>query len=1127
MPVVMLDVLWVVLCAGLVFTMQLGFLCLEAGLSRSKNSINVAVKNMADLSVAILLYWMFGFGIMFGASEHGWFGSGFVMLSFLDTWQAAFFLFQAMFCTTAATIVSGAAAERMRFNGYLLVTVLAAGLIYPFFGHWAWGGSFSDGQGWLAKQGFVDFAGSTVVHSVGGWIALAVVLALGPRIGRYEVDRDGRSMPGSNLPLAMLGALLLMFGWIGFNGGSTFSFDNRVPGIIANTVLAGVAGLLGGMTLSWLRWRLVDPVYPLNGLIAGMVAITASAHVVDARAALLIGLTGAVVMYLADRLMYRLKIDDAVGAVPVHLASGIWGTLALALFADLALLGTGLSRWQQFLVQGQGVLVAGLWAFGLTWAVLRLLNRFVPIRVSVEDEMVGLNVSEHGAKTELIELLGAMETHQRDGHFAREVPVEPFTEVGQIAGQYNKVIRALRAAVGTTQSIIRDIRDGIVTCSPEGVLASCNPGAERLFGLQSADLLGQPLHRLVAENNWKGLPQPPAGGELTQEVLFSRHGHEQFVAELTVSRGLEDEQLLTCMIRDITERRRVEQQLFQEKVLAQVTLASIGDGVITTGPDSRINYLNPVAETLTGWSSEQAIGRPLEDIYQLFDDFTGVSLGNPVTALLRRSRQVTQRQDGNVLLRRHDGTEVAIQDAVAPIRDAEGRIIGAVLTFRDVTINRRLARELSHQAAHDTLTGLTNRAEFERRLLALLLKPVEERGDQVLCYMDLDQFKVVNDTCGHAAGDELLRQLTKLLQSRIRSSDVLARLGGDEFGLLLAGCPLAEAVLIVDGMRASVEAFRFSWEGNTFAVGVSIGLVQIEPGETLGSLLSAADSACYAAKDAGRNRIHIYQADDHQLLERRGEMQWVNRLRKALDEDWLRLYVQPIVSVQQQDATPSYEVLVRMLAEDGRIIPPGAFMPAAERYALATAIDRWVVGNFLAWVGDYSRRMGGKPGYYSINLSAASLGEESFLQFVLDTLARHKVPPECICFEVTETSAIANLSRAVIFMQRLKSIGCRFALDDFGSGLSSFAYLKTLPVDILKIDGVFVKDIETDPIARAMVASINTIGHEMGLITVAEFVESAGILDCLKEIGVDYAQGYHLGHPRPLSELDGVRMMPR
>jgi len=356
---------------------------------------------------------------------------------------------------------------------------------------------------------------------------------------------------------------------------------------------------------------------------------------------------------------------------------------------------------------------------------------------------------------------------------------------------------------------------------------------------------------------------------------------------------------------------------------------------------------------------------------------------------------------------------------------------------------------------------------------------------------------------------------------------VLARLGGDEFGLLLAGCPLEEALPIVDGIRAHVEEFRFNWEGKAFAIGVSIGLVQIAAGETLGRLLSAADSACYAAKDAGRNRIHIYQADDEQLLERRGEMLWVNRIRQALDEDLLRLYVQPIMQVNGKSTSPSYEVLVRLLGEDGSVIPPGAFMPAAERYAMATAIDRWVIGNFLAWTGDYCRRHPQEPGTYSINLSAASLGEDSFLEFVLETLARHSVPPQCICFEITETSAIANLSRAVIFMQRLKAIGCRFALDDFGSGLSSFAYLKTLPVDFLKIDGVFVKDIETDPIARAMVSSINTIGHEMGLLTVAEFVESEGILEGLRELGVDYAQGYHLGRPHPLTDVEGVRMMPR
>lgn len=1129
MPVAMIDVLWVVLCAGLVFNMQLGFLCLESGLTRSKNAINVAVKNMADLSVAVLVYWLCGFSLMFGASQGGWFGDGFALLSFEDTWQAAFFLFQAMFCTTAATIVSGAAAERMRFSGYLLVTLVAAGLIYPFYGHWAWAGGFSQGEGWLAASGFVDFAGATVVHGIGGWVALAVILVLGPRQGRFDQPRQGRSLPGSNLPMAMLGALLLLFGWFGFNGGSTLSFDGRVPGIIANTVLAAVAGIFGGMLMSWLRWRLIDPVYPLNGLIAGMVAITASAHAVSAATAVLIGLIGSLVMYLADRLLQRWRIDDAVGAVPVHLASGIWGTLAVALLADPERLGTGLNRWQQFGVQLEGVLVAALWAFGLTWLLLRLINRLLPLRVDASAEAVGLNVSEHGARTELVELLEAMATHQRDGHFSHEVPVEPFTEVGQIASQYNKVIRALREAVGKTQAIVRDIRDGIITCNADGILASCNPGAERLFGLPAERLIGRPLDQLVAERDWRGLDMPEQGDELKQEVLLCRQEHEQFIAELTVSRGSLEADLFTCTIRDITERRRIEQQLFHEKMLAQVTLASIGDGVISTGPDGRIRYLNPVAEQLTGWPEATATGQNLEEVYRLYDELSGERLSNPVTTLLRRLSNPPQRPEGSAaLLRRADGSEVPVQDAVAPIRDAEGRIIGAVLTFRDVTVTRRLARELSYQAAHDQLTGLANRAEFERRLAMVLHQPGKERGEQVLCYMDLDQFKVVNDTCGHAAGDELLRQLAKLFQSRIRASDVLARLGGDEFGLLLLGCPLEEALPVADSIRALVEDFRFSWEGKSFAIGVSIGLVQLDAeADSLGSLLSAADSACYAAKDAGRNRIHIYQADDQQLLERRGEMLWVNRIRQALDNDQLRLFVQPIIALQHASRGPSYEVLVRMLGEDGRIIPPGAFMPAAERYDLAVAIDRWVVSNFLAWVGDYCRRHPEQPGNYSINLSAASISEESFLDFVLGTLERHRVPTACICFEITETSAIANLSRALIFMQKLKAIGCEFALDDFGSGLSSFAYLKTLPVDYLKIDGVFVRDIASDPIARAMVASINTIGHEMGLRTVAEFVENQNILEHLHELGVDYAQGYHLGPPQPLGELSGVRMMPR
>ncbi|EQM77138.1 ammonium transporter [Stutzerimonas stutzeri] len=1122
-----IDILWVVLCAALVFNMQIGFLCLEAGLTRSKNAINVATKNMADLCIALLLYWSFGFALMFGTSHDGVIGSGLFMLDFAidDSWPLAFFLFQAMFCTTAATIVSGAAAERMRFNAYLIVAALSAGLIYPLYGHWAWGGALREGQGWLAQQGFVDFAGSTVVHSVGGWIALATVMVIGPRIGRFDAKWLSQSMPGSNLPLAMLGSLLLLFGWFGFNGGSMLAFDARVPGIIVNTITAGMAGIVVVMLLSYWRYGFIEPVALLNGMLAGLVAITASAHAVSIADSLIIGAGGGLAMWLADRLLVRCGIDDAVGAVPVHLAAGLWGTVAVALFGNQALLGTGLGRFDQLMIQLEGILVCAVWAFGLTYVLLRLINRYYPMRVDDDDERVGLNVSEHGARTELIELLDSMAEHQRLGQFDREVEVEPFTEVGQIAEQYNKVIRALQDAVAKTQSIVRDIRDGIVTYSHDGILTSCNPGAERLFGLPAEEIVGQPFQRFIIEGNGSLLPK--TSGDLKAEMMLRGRNGAAFPAELTASRGGSTEDAFVCMVRDITERRQVEEQLFAEKMLAQVTLASIGDGVITTDRAGRVRYLNPSAERLIGWQQAAAQGLVLDEVYRLFDETTGAPLRSAFGPALRRRsdrQERTERAPG--ILHRRDGSQLAVQDAVAPIRDVNGVIIGTVLTFRDVTVTRQLARKLTFQANHDNLTGLVNRSAFERRIESLLRERTS--GEHVLCYMDLDQFKVVNDTCGHAAGDELLRQLGQLLKGRVRGSDMLARLGGDEFGILFIDCPLKQAMLIAEAIRHAVDEFRFHWEGKSFAVGASIGLVAIdEHAKTLGPLLGAADSACYAAKDGGRNRVHVYQADDQQLMERRGEMQWTHRLRQALDGDHLRLFMQPIFCASGHDGLLRYEVLVRMQGEDGTIIPPGAFMPAAERYDLAPAVDRWVVGNFLAWVGDVCRHPDRQLGHYSINLSATSLGEESFLEFVLSAIERHRIPADCLCFEITETAAIANLSRAMTFMKRLKAVGCGFALDDFGSGLSSFGYLKTLPVDYLKIDGSFVRDIEHDPIARAMVASINNIGHEMGLKTVAEFVESAEILERLQEIGVDYVQGYHLGRPGPLSELSGVRMMPR
>ena len=451
------DILWVLVSAALVFLMQAGFLCVESGLTRTKNSINVAVKNMADLGLSLLAFWAFGFALMFGASRLGWVGgSHFLVGSGLGdgngaagdsgAWLLAFFLFQSVFCGTAVTIVSGAVAERVRFGGYLLMAAVVAGVVYPTFGHWAWGGALdaSGGAGWLASIGFVDFAGSTVVHSVGGWAALAGVLVLGPRIGRFEEGRPAREVPASNLPLAMLGAMLLWFGWIGFNGGSTLAADGRVPLIVVNTMLAGAAGLAASLAVGRVVDGYVHPGAAVNGPLAGLVAITAGCHAVDPPAAALVGAAGACCAFAATKAMERLRVDDAVSAVPVHLAAGAWGTLAVGLLGDPERLGTGLTWGRQVGAQALGVAACGAFTFAACYAAFRLAALVGPLRVTAAEEADGLNVSEHRASTELIDFARTIERQAETGDLSIRAAVEPFTEVGQIARCYNKLMAALQ-----------------------------------------------------------------------------------------------------------------------------------------------------------------------------------------------------------------------------------------------------------------------------------------------------------------------------------------------------------------------------------------------------------------------------------------------------------------------------------------------------------------------------------------------------------------------------------------------------------------------------------------------------------------------------------------------------------
>ena len=439
-----IDIVWVLTASALVFMMQAGFCCLESGSVRSKNSINVAAKNFADFCISAGVFWFVGFGLMFGASQSGLIGGSSYLFTLDDPKSAAFFVFQLMFCGTATTIVSGAIAERARYSGYLLISLVIALPIYPVFGHWAWGGAFGGEQGWLAAIGFVDFAGGTVVHSVAGWVSLAAVLIIGPRSGRF--GGSGAPFRSHSLPLAALGVFIIWVGWIGFNGGSTLAASDNVPHIILNTVMAGAFGGLGVMFLGPIIMKRLDVPSMLNGALAGLVAITPAAHCVSTPGAVLIGAVGGGLCVLVSVQMERWKIDDVVYAFPVHGVAGVWGTMAVALLGDLEKLGTGLSRWEQFLAQGTGVLTAAVWAFTISYILLKLINRFVPLRVSPEAERIGLNVSEHDQSTEQLDILRSMETQRLTGDYSRPIPVEPNSDIGDIARQYNLVLENLYSA---------------------------------------------------------------------------------------------------------------------------------------------------------------------------------------------------------------------------------------------------------------------------------------------------------------------------------------------------------------------------------------------------------------------------------------------------------------------------------------------------------------------------------------------------------------------------------------------------------------------------------------------------------------------------------------------------------
>ncbi|PWB48668.1 MAG: histidine kinase [Nitrosomonadales bacterium] len=574
--------------------------------------------------------------------------------------------------------------------------------------------------------------------------------------------------------------------------------------------------------------------------------------------------------------------------------------------------------------------------------------------------------------------------------------------------------------------------------------------------------------------------------------------------------------------------REVENALFQEKELAQVTLHSIGDAVITTNERGQVDFLNHAAEVLTGRTLAEARSKPLREVFCVLDESTREQASHLASHALPDGQVVGLKKHS--LLLRPDGSEALVEDSLSPICNRNGEIIGAVIVFHDVTEARHMAKQLSWQATHDALTGLVNRREFERLLQEMIDSAAGGGKHHAVLFMDLDQFKVVNDTCGHMAGDELLRQLVAVFVARSRDSDVVARLGGDEFGMLLYGCPLEPALRLANEVREAVQDFRFMWQDKSFEIGVSIGLVEISSGSgSLAAVMSNADAACYAAKEGGRNRVHVYLENDTGLARRHGEMQWISRITKAFEEDRFRLYYQEIAAVMpHQRGFQHFEVLLRMVDENGEVVPPGVFIPAAERYNLMPTVDRWVIRTLLSsrskewrrlWE-EYEDRLDPFPILCAVNLSATSLNDEMFLTFLKEQLEYYGMPPQALCLEITETAAIANLNKASHFMHELSKLGCRFALDDFGSGMSSFAYLKDLPVHYLKIDGAFVRGMDQNLVNHAMVEAIAHIAGVMGIETVAEFVEDRALIEKLAVLGVDYAQGYGIHKPVP---MEGIR----
>ena len=656
------------------------------------------------------------------------------------------------------------------------------------------------------------------------------------------------------------------------------------------------------------------------------------------------------------------------------------------------------------------------------------------------------------------------------------------------------------------------------TCRIHGVAPDFVPELSEAIAFYAPE--GRPLiEQAVADALGTGTPWD-------LELPFKRADGSRIWVRAVGEAEFEDGQPVRLFgaLQDITRQRALADEIAEQHELLRVTLQSIGDAVITTDAQAMVTWLNPIAERMTGWRNEEARGRPVTQIFHIVNEDTRAATENPVFTCLERGQ--TAGLANNTVLVSRNGQEYGIEDSAAPIRNVQGLIIGVVLVFHDVTEQRRLSGEMSYRAKHDALTGLVNRAEFESRLRNVLAKAHEEHSEHALLFIDLDQFKLVNDACGHTAGDMLLQQVSKLFKETVRARDTLARLGGDEFAVILEYCSLEQAQRVAQQICQRVDDFRFVHDNRRFRIGTSIGLVPADHRwNTIAALIQAADTSCYAAKEAGRNRVHAWFDTDLAMRARHGEMQWAARLEQAFDEDRFVLYAQRIDALAPGMHGMHAEILIRMRDSDGALIQPAAFLPAAERFHMASRIDRFVLDRVLRFLLSIPVLDG--LDMLCINLSGQSIGDRAFHHHAIDALNRAG-PLLCsrICLEITETAAVTNIADANAFITQARALGVRIALDDFGAGASSFGYLKNLDVDILKIDGQFIQNLIDDPLDQAAVACFVEVARVVGVRTVAEFVDGAAVLEHVRGLGIDFAQGYHLHQPEPIDALFGRVLGP-